>query len=104
MGESDHSQIGGSHSLSSILSSSTFSSSLQAITPKLTRTNFRFWQSQKLSTVRAHDLEKHLLGYIACPAPINQVQPAISATEPSLITKPNPEYALWKKKDKLLVS
>ncbi|XP_031271409.1 uncharacterized protein LOC116129821 [Pistacia vera] len=54
--------------------SSIFSSSLQVITPKLTRDNYRdnyhFWRSQVLSIVGAHDLGEHLTGLIPCPEPL----------------------------------
>ncbi|PON97111.1 hypothetical protein TorRG33x02_071610, partial [Trema orientale] len=44
-----------------------FLSSLVPLAHKLDRTNFAFWRSQILSTVRAHELEGFLLGTQLCP-------------------------------------
>ncbi|XP_031256999.1 uncharacterized protein LOC116114999 [Pistacia vera] len=89
--------------LSNLTCSTTISSNtLPVINPKLTRDNHRFWKSQILFAVGAHDLEDHLTRLISCPTPFIRVQSAGPTFE--VVKKPNPEFHLWKKTDKLLVS
>ncbi|XP_031284203.1 uncharacterized protein LOC116142926 [Pistacia vera] len=52
------------------LTSSAISSSLQVINPKLTLDNYKFWCSQVLFAVGAHELEDHLTGLVPYPTPL----------------------------------
>lgn len=49
------------------------STNLQAISPKLIKGNYRFWRSQVLFAVGAHELEDHLTGLDPCPSPFSRV-------------------------------
>ena len=67
---------------------------------KLDRTNYLFWKSKILPTLRAHDLESFLLGtilkleeYISDSVDANQSSPRI-----------NPAYVSWIRIDKFVMS
>ncbi|XP_031273839.1 uncharacterized protein LOC116132327 [Pistacia vera] len=89
---------------------SIFSSTLQVITPKLTKNNYkdnyRFWRSQVLSAVGAHELEDHLTGSIPCPDLIIVSDNDSSSQSSETLTKEkiNPAYVAWKKTNKFLVT
>lgn len=84
------------------------STNLQAISPKLIKGNYRFWRSQVLFAVGAHELENHLTGLDPCPSPfINEkIEDSDANFSGSTLFKkvPNPNYTIWKRVDKALVS
>lgn len=82
----------------------TFSSNIQAITPKLNISNFSFWRYQLLLVVRAHNLESHLLGLSAYPAPFIQIRTLVTAEETIVTKQTNLDYIVRLKIDKQLVS
>ena len=72
---------------------------LPSVSIKLDRTNYLFWKSQILPTVKAHDLESFLLNtklkpkeYIADSTDANQ-SPQI-----------NPAYVFWRRTDQFVLS
>lgn len=68
---------------------------------RLTEENYHYWRAQVLVTVGAHDLEDHLIGLSPCPSPFIFVK---NVNESSALKQPNPQYHVWKKCDKLLMS
>lgn len=76
-------------------------SSLQVINPRLTEENYQYWRAQTPFMVAAFGLEDHLKGLLLCPAPFISVRNDSDSTN---IKKVNPEYAVWKRFDKLHMS
>ena len=75
-------------------------SNLQAINPKLSEENYRYWRAQVLYTVGAHNLRDHLIGVLAC-----LIQCIVTKDDSgTLLQQPNPKYSIWKRYDDLLMS
>lgn len=75
--------------------------SLQPVNPRLTEENYHYWRAQVLNSVAAHDLEDHLTGLITCPPPFILVK---TDSSPGGVKQKNPQYTLWKKHDRFLMS
>ncbi|PON63537.1 hypothetical protein PanWU01x14_130110, partial [Parasponia andersonii] len=84
-----------------------FLSSMVPLDLKLDRSNFAFWCSQILATIRAHDLEGFLLSihprldsYLYLQAGEGSSTPTISGS----VHRSNPEYSIWIRTDQALMS
>lgn len=67
---------------------------------KLDRQNYLMWKSQVLPSIRGNELE----GFINSTKPCPNKFLVVVADDQTAETTVNPEYALWKKQDQLLLS
>ena len=72
---------------------------LPSVSIKLDRTNYLFWKSQILSTVRAHDLESFLLNTKLKPD-----ENIVDSTNADQSPQINPAYVLWRRTDQFVLS
>lgn len=75
--------------------------SLQIVNLRLTEENYQYQRTQALVTVDAHGLEDHLKGLIQCPSPFIFTQ---NDSKIGTMKQSNPQYLIWKRCDKLLMS
>ena len=67
---------------------------------KLDRQNYLMWKSQVLPSISGNELE----GFINSTKPCPNKFLVVAADDQTAETIVNPEYALWKKQDQLLLS
>ena len=78
-----------------------FSSSLNPLVLRLNRSNYQYWRSQILSSVRAHGLDDFLLGLRTAP---QQYLTQGGVNGGPQVQVANPDFANWIRYDQFLVS
>lgn len=71
---------------------------IPSINIKLTHENFCLWRSTIISALETFDLES----FVLAPNPPAETRPVAPATVPPT-TEPNPDYVLWKKRDRFVL-